>query len=229
MSRLVGDDDREALLAECLVFRALGDADRSALAARTTRSSYPAGSAIFHLGDAGHTMMVVAKGTVRVSLPTSAGKEIILADLDRGAVLGEVAVLDGKPRSATATALTNCELLKLERSALKPCLYRDPGTALALVELLCDRLRRSDERMVDIGLTSLPERLARALLRRFDEGSRKHRKALSQTELADMVGSTRESVNRALRAWHRDGIVQLDNGWIEIKRQDALSALAGVW
>lgn len=222
-------DERKDLLAECLIFRALTDDDRRLLADRTVRCAYKPGAAIFHLGDPGHSLMVVARGAVRVSLPTVNGKEIILADLERGAVLGEVALLDGRPRSATATALTKCELLRLEREALAPLLRASTETCMALIELLCDRLRRSDERMVDIGLTSLPERLARALLRRFDEGSRKHREALSQTELADMVGSTRESVNRALRAWHRDGIVQLDNGWIEIKRQDALSALAGVW
>ena len=146
------DDDRETLLAECLIFRALNVGDRHALAARAKRVSFAAGETIFRLADPGRSMMVVAEGTVRVSLPSDTGYDIALADLGRGAVLGEISLLDGRPRSATAIAVTSCTLLTLDRPAIGPILKSNPATCLAVVDLLCERLRRADERLVEISI-----------------------------------------------------------------------------
>lgn len=148
----VMEDDRQALLSECLLFKALGTEDRRALAARAGRVAFQAGETIFSLSDPGRSMMVVAKGTVRVSLPSGRGEEIVLADLERGAVLGEISLLDGRPRSATATAVTPCVLLTLERPAIGPVLRSNTAACLAVVDLLCERLRKSDERMVEISI-----------------------------------------------------------------------------
>ena len=213
------------LLDRCILFRALDDSGKAALAGRVTHASYAAGAPIFHLGDPGDSMMIVANGTVRISLPTRQGRELILSDLGAGDVFGEVALLDGLPRSASATALTKCELIVIHRKDVLPFLRDHAEACLAIIALLCGRLRRADERMTDIGLSHLPVRLAKTLLGRT-EGNVSKRIACSQSELADMVGSSRESVNRALRQWHQQGIVELNEGWIAVIDRGALNALA---
>ncbi|MBV8566623.1 MAG: Crp/Fnr family transcriptional regulator [Methylobacteriaceae bacterium] len=224
--------EESRILDRCLLFRVLDERSRSELLARARRSSFAAGLPIFHLGDPGQSMMAVLTGTVRVSLPTLKGRTIVLADLPAGEVFGEVALLDGKERSADATALTNCELLVLERRDVLPFLERHPAVCLKLMELLCARLRLSDDRMVDITFFELPVRLAKTLLRRAKaparalEGIGHPRVSDSQSELANMIGNTRENVNRCLRDWQRRGILDLQDGWIVILHREALEILA---
>jgi CRP-like cAMP-binding protein len=216
-----------ALLERCFLFRVLDGPDRGALAARAGRATYAAGAPIFHLGDPGDSMMVIIAGVVRISLLMPSGREIILTDLKSGEVFGEVALLDGLPRSAAATALTRCEFLVLRRGDVLPFLQARPEACLALVALLCSRLRRADERLTDIGFSHLPARLAKMLLARTTPGPGAGMKVgISQTDLADMVGSSRESVNRTLRHWHQQGVVELKDGWIAVVGRDALAALA---
>ncbi len=143
-------DDREELLSECLIFRALDADGRRTLAGRASQVNCEAGETIFRIGEPGRGMMVIAEGTVRVSLPGTSGRDIILADLERGAVLGELSLLDGRPRSATAVATSACRLLKLERPAIGPLLKSSAATCLAIIDLLCERLREFDTRMIDI-------------------------------------------------------------------------------
>ncbi|MGA8952717.1 MAG: Crp/Fnr family transcriptional regulator [Xanthobacteraceae bacterium] len=169
--------------------------------------------------------MAVIVGTVRISLPTARGKEIILADLRSGELFGEIALLDGRPRSANATAHTNCELVVLERRDVIPFLERNPAASLKLMEMLCARIRRSDERMADIAFFNLPVRLAKTLLSYQPQGRGVIKLSLSQSELAEMSGGTREKVNRCLRDWHRQGILELKDRWTIIRRPEALREL----
>jgi CRP-like cAMP-binding protein len=188
--------------------------------------SFGAGEPVCRVGDPGGSMMAVLAGTVRISMPTVKGKEVILADLRPGQLFGEIALLDGKPRSANATALTKCDLLVLERRNVIPFLERNPAACLQLMELLCARIRRSDERMADLAFFELPSRLAKVLLSYASEKTGAEvRLSLSQTELAEMVGATRENVNRCLRDWHRRGIVKLKDGWTIILDTEKLRGL----
>jgi CRP/FNR family cyclic AMP-dependent transcriptional regulator len=165
---------------------------------------------------------------VRISLPTHKGREIVLADMPAGEVFGEIALLDGKERSADATALTKCELLVLERHDVLPFLENNPAACLRLMELLCARIRRSDERMADIAFFDIPARLAKTLLRLAAEGSGKRptKLSVSQSDLAKMIGGTRENVNRCLRDWQKRGILDIKEGWTTILKPDALGDLA---
>jgi CRP-like cAMP-binding protein len=156
---------------------------------------------------------------------TSRGKEIILADFGSGELFGEIALLDGKPRSASVVALTNCELMFLERRNVIPFLERNPAARMKLMEMLCARIRRSDERMSDIAFFNLPIRLAKALLNYQPEARVGMKISLSQSELAEMAGGTREKVNRCLRDWQRQGIIELKNRWTIIGKPEALRAL----
>jgi CRP-like cAMP-binding protein len=188
--------------------------------------TFGVGETVCRIGDPGGSMMAVLTGTVRVSMPTVKGKEVILGDLHAGDLFGEIAMLDGKPRSANAIALTKCELLVLERRNVIPFLERHPAACLRLMELLCARIRRSDERMAELAFFELPTRLAKLLLSYGSEKPGKERRlSLSQTELAEMVGASRENVNRCLRNWHRRGLVKLQGGWTLIPDPEKLRDL----
>lgn len=213
------------MLERCALFQALGERERIDLAAHAQPRTFAANQPIFHLGEPGYSMMGVVVGTVRIWLPTPKGRDIILADLLAGELFGEIALLDGKARSANATALTNCELLVLERRDVLPFLERSPTACLNLMQMLCSRVRRSDERMAEIAFYDLPARLARVLLRYPAMGRSPAKLALSQRELAEMSGSTRENVNRCLRDWQRQGILDLKNRWTIVLRPEALHAI----
>jgi CRP-like cAMP-binding protein len=213
------------LLESCALFSTLSEKARREISAIAHLRGFDAGEPICRLDDEGDSMMTVVVGTVRITLPTVKGKEIILADLRAGEMFGEIALLDGKPRSANATALTNCELMVLERRDVLPFLERNPAACMKLMALLCARIRRSDERMADIAFFDLPARLAKTLLGYPAQGHGAAKLSLSQRELAEMSGGTRENVNRCLRDWQRRGILELKDRWTIILKPEALREL----
>ena len=218
----------EHILQTCPLFHGLDAAGRHDLAKHARRQPVAAGAAIFDVGAPGTSMMAVLHGGVRISLPSARGKEIILADLGAGDVFGEIALLDGQPRSASARARVASTLLVLERRDVHALLRKRPEFCLSLIEVLCARLRRSDERMADLAFFDLPARLARTLLKRKTEAVSAGRESpLSQSDIAKMIGASREPVNRCLRDWERRGLVSLDGGRIAMIDIDAISALAG--
>jgi len=210
------------VLEKCALFGSVDEQARREIAAHAKLRSFASGDSICRLGDHGESMMAVVTGIVRISLPTVRGKEIILADLRFGDLFGEIALLDGKPRSANATALTNCELMVLERRDVLPFLEHNPLACMKLMEILCARIRRSDERMADIAFFNLPVRLAKTLLSYQPQGHDVMKLSLSQSELAEMAGGTREKVNRCLRDWRRQGILELKDRWTIIRKPEAL-------
>lgn len=213
------------LLEKCALLGSLDETARREMATYARLRSFGAGESICRLDDHGDSMMAVVVGTVRISRPTARGKEIILADLRPGDLFGEIALLDGKPRSADATALTNCEVMVLARRDVMPFLERNPAAAMKLMEILCARIRRSDERMADIAFFNLPVRLAKTLLSYQPQGRGAMKLSLSQTELAEMAGGTREKVNRCLRDWQRQGILELKDRWTIILKPEVLREL----
>jgi CRP/FNR family cyclic AMP-dependent transcriptional regulator len=225
-------DDGRRLLQACGLFRGLDDETRRQLVSRTHRRRHAAGDVIFRIGSPGQSMIAVLTGTVRVTVPSSQGKEIVLAELGAGEVCGEIALLDGKERTADAIALTNCDLIVLERRDMLTFIEQHPEVAMKLLAVLCERLRQTDEQIAEIAFLELPVRLAKALLRATrgsprPAGSKQEVKlSLSQRALASMIGGTRESVNRCLRDWHRRGIIRLKEGWIIIAEPEALGEIA---
>jgi CRP/FNR family transcriptional regulator, cyclic AMP receptor protein len=218
-------DRGRKLLEKCALFSSLDEKARGDIVAYAMPRNFTVGESICRLGDHGDSMMAVVVGTVRISRPTSRGKEIILADLRPGELFGEIALLDGKPRSANVVALTNCELMILERRNVMPFLERHPAACMKLMEILCARIRRSDDRMSDIAFFNLPVRLAKTLLNYQPDVRAGAKISLSQSELAEMAGGTREKVNRCLRDWQRQGIIELKNRWTIIRNPEALREL----
>ena len=176
-------------------------------------------------------MMAVLSGTIRISVPSPDGKELMLTIIQPGEIFGELAVLDGKERSADAIAEKSCTLAMLYRNDVLSFFQRNPSAWPKLVEVLCQRLRRTDQAFAEVALLQLPVRLAKMMLRLLElmtnsEPAAAAKIRFSQRELANMVGGTRESVNRCLRNWQRRGIVQISEGSIVVMNQDALEDVA---
>src|SRR5947208_1820949 len=158
-------EDARRLLADCILFRGLVRNDRDAVVARARLRHFAAGETIFLMGSPGDSMMAVLSGQVRISVPSPEGREIVLAILQPGEVFGEIALLDGKERTADARAMTGCDLAVLERRDVMEFLERQPNAWPRLVEVLCGRLRASDLHMAELAMQPLPVRLAKVLLR----------------------------------------------------------------
>ena len=224
-------EDARRLLANCFLFQGLGAEERNELVTRAHIRRFAAGDTIFRMGSPGSSMMAVLSGDVRISISSPEGKELLLAILNPGEVFGEIALLDGKERSADATAMTACSLAVLERRDVLSFLERHPGSWPRIVEVLCERYRENTQHASEVGLMQLPARLAKALLRmdaeRPGQDARAARSQLSQRELGNMVGAARESVNKCLNEWQRRGVVRIDGNSIAIIDRPALKELAG--
>ncbi len=226
-----GLDDARRLLAECSLFRGLAPSERNELVARGHLRKFDAGDTIFLIDSPGDCMMAILQGSVRISVPSPEGKEVVLAILNAGEVFGEIALLDGKGRTADARAMTRCSIAVLDRRDVLSFFERHPIAWPKLVEVLCERLRRTDEHLAEMALLEIPLRLAKALLRLLpgDEragGASAPRIALTQRELGNMVGASRESVNKCLNEWQRRGIVTMDDNIITIRNRSLLEQIA---
>ena len=223
--------DAHRLLGDCVLFSGLSAEERAAIAAQARIRTFGAGETVFNLGSPGDYMMALLSGTIRISVPSPDGKELVLTLIQPGEVFGELAVLDGKERSADAIAETECTLAMLYRHDVLSFFQRNPSAWLKLVEVLCQRLRRTDQVFAEVALLQLPVRLAKMMLRLLESpdssaAAKGGKIGFSQRELANMVGGTRESVNRCLRNWQRSGIVQISEGTIVVMNQDALEDMA---
>jgi CRP-like cAMP-binding protein len=208
----------------------LGPPERNALIARAHMRRFGAGETIFLMGTLHDSMIAVLDGEVRISVPSAEGKEVMLAIVHAGEVFGEIAMLDGKPRSADAKALTACNLAVLDRRDVLAVLERNPTAWLGLVEVLCSRLRQTDQHLVEVALLGLPQRLAKTLLRIIDaarsQTTNRSELRLWQHELANL-GGHRASVNKCLHEWQRAGIIRMEKRVIKIADRAALEAMSG--
>ena len=217
------------LLGSCVLFAGLRADERAGLAARARIRVFDPGETVFTIGSPGNQLMAVLSGAVRISVPSSDKNELVLAIIHPGEFFGELAVLDGKERSADATAESACMLAILDRRDILSVLERNPTAWLKLVEVLCQRLRQTNEVFAEVALLHLPARLAKAMLRISKANAAEAQAAkikFSQRELANMLGGSRESVNKCLRKWQRKGIVEISEGSIIITKLAALEDIA---
>jgi CRP/FNR family cyclic AMP-dependent transcriptional regulator len=221
-------ESARAVLGKCGLFRRLSDGEREVLFARARMQKYAASETIFLMGSPGDSMVAVLSGTIRISMPSADGKEIVLAILGPGEICGEIALLDGKERTADAKAATECSVVVLERRDVMAFFSQFPNAWSKLIEVLCERLRAADEQMAEFAMSPVPVRLAKALLRlatsegQAGNGRRLERVHLTQRELGNVIGATRESVNKYLRAWQRKGCVRIADRLIVITDRAAV-------
>ncbi len=183
---------------------------------------------ILRQGDEGTSLLIVLDGVVRISMVTPNGREIILDYAEAGAVLGEIAVLDGQPRTASAIAMWPGRLLRLSRSAFEGFIERHPKVAIRLLREMARRLRETDVTIESDRAFTTGPRLARYLNRLTNQkvhGTRLTRD-LSQSELGSFVGISRENINRQLAAWASEGVIELTQGKIRIIDPDYLTQIA---
>jgi len=215
--------DRRQILANHFLFQHLADQDLATLLTHARVEKHRANDVIFRQGMPGHNLIAVLSGQVKITIQASSGKEIVLAICNPGEVFGELALLDGKPRSADAIAISSCELLVIDRRDFLAFLEARPAVCIRLLAVLSARLRRTDEQVQELAFLDLPSRLAKTLVRLCEAHSRASPKGLeinlklSQHELGRMVGGSRESVNKQLRAWQNAGLVRLAAGKIIIQ------------
>jgi CRP-like cAMP-binding protein len=223
---------RETVLANHFLLRHLRPEELSRLSAAATIVRKDARQTIFEKGDKGTSLMAVLSGQVKICTYSSDGKELILNIIDSGGLFGEIAVLDHHPRSATAVAIEDTELLVLEGSRLMPFLTGDQEIASRLLAVLCQRLRQTSEQLEDALLRDAPARLARCLLRLGDtHGARDGtgvslKIRLSQAQLGNLIGMSRESVNKYEVEWIRAGYLSKKNGWLRIENVEVLRDLS---
>jgi CRP/FNR family transcriptional regulator, cyclic AMP receptor protein len=198
------------------------------LESRARRRSFRRGEVIFHKGDPGATLYIILSGQVKIVLPSEGGEEAVLGVLDEDEFFGELSLIDGRPRSATIMATQPTEALVLHRDEFIAFLEVNPLVSIDLLHTLCQRLRETDEFVEDAVFLDVPGRLAKKLLELAGEygtsgsGGTMIGLRITQQELATMVGATRESVNKHLRAYRARGIIEIDRQRITVVKPDEL-------
>jgi CRP-like cAMP-binding protein len=220
--------DKLALLRGHPLFGQLGEDLLRKLSACATTRAVPRGTTLFTKGDPGSGLFAVCSGTVKIGVPSADGREAVFNLVQPGEIFGEIALLDGRPRTADAVAMTDCELMVIDRRDFLP-LASQPEVALKLIECLCERLRWTSERFEEAIFLNLPGRLAKTLLRLTEKGragGSSGKVAITQREISQLVGMSRESTNKQLGAWAKHKWVRLERGGIVVLAPDALAAVA---
>ena len=207
------DDD---VVRSAPLFAALDDEAAAALLASMSRVDLPRGEALFAEGDAGDRLFVITAGKIKLGRTSGDGRENLLTVLGPGEMFGELSLFDPGPRTATATAVADAELVGLGHTDLQDFLTGRPEVARHLLQALARRLRRTNDSLADLVFSDVPGRVAKALLdlsRRFgrqtDAGVLVAHD-LTQEELAQLVGASRETVNKALADFASRGWIRLE-------------------
>jgi CRP/FNR family cyclic AMP-dependent transcriptional regulator len=208
--------DPVARLADVPLFARVPKPDLVDLGARMTSKELPKGAVLFHQGDDGDSLYVIESGAVKVSNLSGDGREVVVALLGPGEVFGELAMLEAGVRTADATAIEDTTVLSLSSAGFRPFLEDHPQVAWGLLEVLAGRLRETSEALQDAIFSDVPGRLAKRFLDLAERYGTPEADgslidlAVTQEELAQMVGAARESVNKAVASF-------VSRGWLSMK------------
>ena len=222
----------DAVLATAPLFAGVDPATADLLASAMTTRKVDRGHVVFTEGDTGDRLFIVLEGKVKISRSAVDGRENLLAVLGPSEMFGELSLFDPGPRTATATAVTDSTLASLDHDDLRPLLLDQPAVAVQLLAALAQRLRRTNEAMADLVFSDVPGRVAKALLdlaERFgddeQDGVRVHHD-LTQEELAQLVGASRETVNKALSEFANRGWLRLEGRTVLLLDRERLARRA---
>jgi len=216
------------LIKQIPLFNSLQDADVADLAAAARLKSLKPGQTLFHKGDEGTALYIVKHGTIKIVLPSRIGDEIIVTIITDGDFFGEMALLDGEPRSADAIAIDASQVLILRRQDFLRFLQSNVNAIKAILSLLSKRLRSTDELLEDTCFLSISVRLAKKLVDLAQTHGKKDNDgiqielSLTQKELGDMIGATRESINKELRGLREKGLIRTQGNRIQIMDMEKL-------
>jgi CRP/FNR family transcriptional regulator, cyclic AMP receptor protein len=217
------------IIARNSLFRGLPDQTIAQIAALASRRTYKADSVVVMRGDPGDALYGVITGRVRISSSGAGGKEVFLNIMEPGDAFGEIALLDGQPRTAAATTIAPTELMIIRREDFLALVKREPQLAVHLIELLCKRVRWTSEQSEDSSLLSVPARLAKRLLSLASSHGRKTATGaqlkITQEDLAQFLGLSRQIVNKYLQTWKKQGWITLGRGSVVLDNERALREL----
>ena len=222
----------EETLARAGIFQGVDPEAAAALGSQLETVDYPRGSTIFALGELGDRLYIILSGKVKLGRNAPDGRENLLAIMGPSDMFGELSVFDPGPRTASATAVTDVRLATMDRGGLREWIAQRPDIAEQLLRVLARRLRRTNNNLADLIFTDVPGRVAKALLqlaRQFgqQEGtSLRVTHDLTQEELAQLVGASRETVNKALADFGHRGWVRLEGKSVLILDSERLSRRA---
>ena len=219
----------QTVVARDNLFRGLPKATLERIAALGRRRVYEEGRVIFMRGDPGDSLCGVVSGRVRISTSRPGGKEVFLNIIGPGDSFGEIALLDGMPRTASATAMMRTELSIIQREQFVALLGTEPQLAAHLIKLLCARVRWTAQQTEDSALLNVPARIAKRLLSLAELHGRATatgtKLAISQEELAQFLGVSRQVVNQHLQTWKSDSWIQLGRGNVTVCNVRSLETL----
>ena len=218
--------DKFALLRNHPLFRALRPPVIERLASYMAQRRIARGGIIFAKGDVDTGLMGVLAGSVKISVASVKGRNIVLNIIHAGGVFGEMSLFDGHPRPTDATAMSDCELLVIKHQDFMPFLRSEPDLGLQFIEILCARLRRTSEQVEDGTFLDLPTRLARMLLRLTAASAPTGTVAITQREISQIIGQSREGTNKQLRAWAEHGWIRLKRGGVSVLQPEKLAEVA---
>lgn len=210
-----------AALAASGLLKVLSEDGRARLMARGLEAKLAPEETLFQKGEPGDALYVVIEGEVEVGVATEGGRHVRFAALGAGAVLGELAALDGGPRSADARASRRTRLWKIPREALLEAIAAEPQAALALLAELAGRVRKADQAIEAAVLLDLPGKVAKLLLEESANGARVV--ALNQTEMARRISVSREKLNRRLHLWADEGVVDITRSGVKVLAPERLT------
>jgi CRP/FNR family cyclic AMP-dependent transcriptional regulator len=210
------------------LFRELSADELARFAEVTREREYPKNSVILFEDDPGDALYVVSEGQVKVVLIGEDGREVILSVLSDGDFFGEMSLIDDEPRSAHVIAMRDSRLLVLRRDDFQQQIQQHPSVALTVLKVLVQRLRQADAKIGGLVLLDVNGRVARLLLDMADEsGGPRITRRLTHHTIAQMIGSSRETVSRAMRELVERGLIDVTRREITIRDRDGLQALAG--
>ena len=222
----------DEVLASAGLFQGVAPEAAESLAGSLSQADYTRGDTVFVEGEEGDTLFIVMSGKVKIGRRAPDGRENMLSVMGPSDMFGELSLFDPGPRTATATVLTDARLASLAHDALRPWLTDRPEIAEQLLRVLARRLRRTNDALADLIFTDVPGRVAKALLslsERFgtqeSDGVRVHHD-LTQEELAQLVGASRETVNKALADFASRGWMRVDSRAVTILDADRLARRA---
>jgi CRP-like cAMP-binding protein len=211
------------------LFTALDDAAAASLRASMDTVKIAKGSILFKEGDDGEHLYVIIEGKLKLGTSSGDGRENLLSILGPGEMFGELSLFDPGPRTSTATAVTDSKLLSLGHEKVIPWLKQNPEVSLQLLTRLSQRLRRTNEAVGDLVFSDVPGRVAKALIDLGDRFGKTTAEGLlvnhdlTQEELAQLVGASRETVNKALADFAGRGWLKLDGRSVLITDVERLS------
>ncbi len=222
----------DEVLAKAGLFQGIALEAAEAVAASLTFGDYGRGDTVFAEGEQGDTLYIVIEGKVKIGRRATDGRENMLSVMGPSDMFGELSLFDPGPRTATATVVTEARLASLAHSSLRPWITDRPEIAEQLLRVLARRLRRTNDALADLIFTDVPGRVAKQLLalsERFGteeaDGLRVHHD-LTQEELAQLVGASRETVNKALADFASRGWVRVDSRALTILDGERLARRA---